>query len=64
MKKLTKLQKVALVKFVIVLLSMTVSYFLTYYAFRSENIWTMIVIASVLAAILEGAYLKTVGKKD
>lgn len=38
MKKPKILQKAALVKFLIVLVSMVVSYFVTYYAFNSENI--------------------------
>ncbi len=62
MKKPNIFQNAALVKFLIVLLSMVVSYLITYYAFKSENIWTMIVISSVLAAVLEVVYLKTIGK--
>ncbi len=62
MKKPNILQKTAFVKFLIVLLSMVLSYLITYYAFKSENIWTMIVIASVLAAVLEVVYLKKIGK--
>ncbi len=62
MKKPNIFQKAALVKFLIVLVSMVVSYFVTYFAFNSENIWTMIVIASILAAVLEVVYLKTIGK--
>ncbi len=62
MKKPNILQKAALVKFLIVLLSMVVSYLITHYAFNSENIWTMIVIASILATVLEVVYIKTIGK--